>query len=298
MANSLGGVNLGEIAQMSLPFFMRKLAPLRAISTDFSTEYHQKGDNVTTRVASARTAADFSGGYYGAIADGTLTSKTITLNTFYGDGVKFHDLERAKSAVNLINEFIMPGVDAIGAKIFGDLWNLVNDTNWPAVSHESVIAAADFDRVDLATIATNLTINKCPKMPRFGLMNPTYYGKLVEDSLDASKVGTSDPLVNHEILRAAGFDIYESTECDANGINLAAFFGHPSALLLAAALPEPERELAVGLEIEDFVIPDLGLPVQMRRWYDNNTGNACMTMTVLYGVQVGLQAAGWKVVSA
>lgn len=298
MSNTIAGVSLAEIAQESLPFFGAALLPLNAITTNFSSEYKQQGSTVTTRVPSGFTAADLSSGYVSAVANTTLTAKTITLNQFYGNVVGFSDLEQTQSAFDLIRLFIEPSVNALGVKVFGDIWNLVNDTNLPAAAAtESTITAVNFDRDDLVDIAKVMTDNKCPKARRFALLNTAYYAALAKDLNSVDTAGTGQVLNENTVMRVAGFDVYESAEADANSVNVGGFFGHPAALLFAAS-PLKVPVTATNVEVENVVVPGLGLPIQFRRWYDANTGTDYMSVGVLYGVQWGLTPAGHKVVSA
>lgn len=39
-----------------------------------------------------------------------------------------------EAAVNLLDIFVAPAVQAIGVDVFGQLWNLVNDTNYPTAA--------------------------------------------------------------------------------------------------------------------------------------------------------------------
>lgn len=299
MAHTIAGVSLAEIAQESLPFFTTRFQALGAITTDFSMEYKQKGSTVTTRVPSALTAADLSGGYTAVAADTTLTAYTITLDQFRGHVVGFSDLEQTQSALDLHRLFFEPAVDAIGTKVFADLWNLINDTNLPAAAAtETTVTVANFERDVLVDIAAQLTTKKCPKSNRFGILNTAYYGALLKDMNSVETVGSSGELREGEVIRANGFNLYESTEADGNSVNVGGFFGHKAALLFAASPLYISPRAAARVEIENIVIPGLNVPLQFRRWYDPNDGMDYMSVGLLYGVRWGLTTAGHKIVSA
>ena len=149
MANTIAGANLAAIAEMSLQPLQSALLPLRAFTTDFSSDIAQRGASVTTRYATNPTAQDLSSGY--SRTDTTLTAITTTLDTYYGFVWGFDDLERSKSSINLNDTFIQPAAYAIAKKVFADLWNLANDTNYPAATAtELTVTAANFDRDDVA----------------------------------------------------------------------------------------------------------------------------------------------------
>lgn len=286
MANTIAGVNLAEIAQESLPFLQSTFAPLKALMTDFSADIADRGASVTTRVPTTPTAQDLSSGY--SATDVAMTAKTITLSNFQGFVWGFSDLERSKSSILLNDLFIQPALDAVGAKIFGDIWNLVLAANFAT---EVVSSAANFDRNDLVDMAATLTgTKKAPKMNRSFICNPTYYASLVKSMNAAEIPGFTQEKREGTVPRVAGFDIYQSDLCDNNngtGEDLAGVALHKSALLMAARSVDSSGAAAAGVEVADIVVPDLNLPVQFRRWYDPNSGVLKYSLGVLYGVAVG-----------
>jgi hypothetical protein len=297
MANTIAGVNLAAIAEMSIEPLMSAMLPLRAFTTDFSSDIADRGASVTTRYATVPTAQDLSTGYSGT--DVAMTALTITLNTFYGFVWRFNDTERSKSSIRLNDLFINPAANALAKKVFGDIWNLVNDTNYPAVAAtELTVTAANFDRDDVADIAGQLTINGVPRSRRSLILHPTYYAALAKDLNAADSAGQVATLGENRIPRVHGFDVYESPECDGNSVNVTGLACHNNNLLVAARQVDFERAQQAGVEVQTFSLPDLELPVQLRRWYNPSEGNLYYSMGVLYGVLFGLPSAGLKIVSA
>lgn len=296
--NTIGGANLAAIAEMTIPSLKTVLAPLRAFTTDFSGDIAQRGESVTTRYATNPSAVDLASGY--TSQNTTTTALTVTLNTFYGFVWEFYDAERSKSLVNLNEIFIEPAVHAIGKKVFGDVWNLVNDTNYPAATAtELTVTAANFDRDDVAELAGQLTINGAPKTNRALILHPNHYTALAKDLNAADSAGQVTTIGEHRIPRLHGFDVYESPDCDGNSVNVAGLACHKTNILMAArAVDFPPEASAAGVQSENIVVPDLGLPVQFRRWYDARTGGLNMSVGVLYGVLFGLPNAGMKIVTA
>ena len=142
--NTIAGVNLAQIAEETLPHLQALFAPLAGVITDFSSDIAQEGASVTTRFATVPTAVDLSSGY--TSQNTTLTAKTVTLDTFYGFVYGFKDVERSKSSLFLNDLFVSPALQAVGTKVFGDLWNLVVAANF---STSTTITAANFDRDDI-----------------------------------------------------------------------------------------------------------------------------------------------------
>lgn len=291
--NTIAGVNLAQIAEETLPHLQALFAPLNGVITDFSSDIAQEGASVTTRFATVPTAVDLSSGY--TSQNTTLTAKTVTLDTFYGFVYGFKDAERSKSSIFLNDLFVQPALQALGTKVFGDLWNLVVAANF---STSSTIAAANFDRDDLVDLGTTLTnTKKAPKAGRTVWAAPGHYGALVKTLNSAEIPGITADKAEAMVPRVAGFDIYESDQCDGNSENLAAFAFHRSSLLMAGRSVDSTGAAEVGVEVQDIIIPGLNLPVQFRRWYDPNAGELKYSVGLLYGVATGMDF-GVRVVTA
>ena len=292
--NTIAGVNLAQIAEESLPALTSMLQPLSALVTDFSSDVGSEGASVTTRYPTKPTAVDLSSGY--TSQNTAMTAATITLDTFYGFVYGFKDVERSKSSIRLNDLFVEPSLNALGDKIFGDIWNLITAANFATAT--SAITAANFDRDGLIDLGQTLTeTKKAPRTGRSVWMNPTYYGSLLKSLNSAEFPGQSDMKAEGMVPRVNKFDVYESDQCDANGENLAAFAFHRSSLLFAGRRVDSEGFVENGGELVDIEIPGLGLPIQWRRWYDKNAGELKYSVGLLYGVAKG-QDFGVRVPSA
>ena len=294
MANSIAGANLAEIAQESLAGLSSLFAPLSALTTDFSSDVQGAGESVTTRYPTKPTAADMSAGIKTASQDVAMTSATVTLNQHYGFTYGFTDVERSKSSINLSALFIEPALQALGDKVFGDVWNLITAANFGT---SEVITAANFDRDNLADLNATLTsTKKAPQAGRSVFMNPAYYASLVKTLNSAEIPGITEEKREALVPRVAKFDCYETDLADANGESLAAFAFQRNALLMAGRGVDTEMAEQAGIEVETVVIPGLGLPVQFRRFYDND-GILYYNCNLLYGVAKGVDY-GVRITSA
>ena len=292
--NTIAGANLAQIAEETLPHLQSCFAPLAGIVTDFSDDVAQAGASVTTRYATKPSAVDLSSAGY-ASQNTELTAATVTLDSFQGFVYGFKDDERSKSSIHLNDTFISPAVQALGDKVFGDLWNLVLNSNF---STNSTITAANFDRDDCVDLAVSLTDTlKAPKAGRTIWADPSHYGALVKTLNSAEIPGMTAEKSEGMVPRVAGFDVYESDLCDANGENLAAFAFHKSALLMAGRSVDTELAAQAGVEIENIVVPGLNIPVQFRRWYDPTLGELKYSVGLLYGVAKGT-GMGHRIVTA
>lgn len=282
---ALNGVFLAQIAQQSLAYLTNAFAPLRGITTDFSTDVASAGQSVTTRFATVPSVVDITSVGY-TPADGNTTSRTITLSQHQGVTLGFTDIDVLQSSINFERLFLEPMVQALGAKVFGDLWNLVTAANFTETAYSST--AANFDRSDLIDLATQLTSSaKAPKFGRAVILNPSYYGAISKTFISAEIPGITDFKANNTVPRVSNFEVYESDLCDANGENLAGFAMHSSALIMAARRVNPEAALQDSIEIAEVIVPELGLPITFRRYYDRALGKTCVNVSVIYGVAKG-----------
>mgnify|MGYP003352050416 CR=1 FL=1 len=99
---------------------------MRALmAADFSADVATQGESVTTRVATATTAQDFTS--TSADQDATTTAKTITLSNYKGTRIGFTDSEWSKSSINLNDVFIQPAVNGIANAIIDSALALVTN---------------------------------------------------------------------------------------------------------------------------------------------------------------------------
>lgn len=291
--NTIAGCNLAAIAQESLQYASSVFAPLAAFTTDFSADISANGASVTTRIPTRPTAVDLSSGY--TQQDTATTAKTITLNQFPGFVWGFNDLERSKSAINLNDLFVGPALEAVGQAVFDYVWNLVTSGNFAT---STTIASANFDRDDLADISATLTgTKKAPKANRSLIVNPTYYASLVKTMNSAEIPTITAQKAEGVVPRVAGFDIYETDLADGNSANLTGFALHKSSLIMAARSVDSTGFVEAGGEIADVVVPGLNLPLQWRRWYNQDEGVLKYSLSVLFGASVGTDM-GVRIVSA
>ena len=126
------------------------------------------------------------------------------------------------------------------------------------------------------------------------LCNPSYYGALVKTLNSAEIPGITEGKTEGIVPRVNKFDVYETDLADANSENLAAFAAHKTSLLMAGRTVDSGR---FSGELENVVIPGIGLTVQFRKWYSNDDGIDYISMAILYGVSKGVDY-GVRVTSA
>lgn len=287
MSNTLGGVNLAQVAQQSLDALVAELPSLNMFTTDFSADVVNEGASVSTRVATQPTSGSLATGYAANVQGGTTTVKTVTLGDVSGLVLGFTDSEWSKSHINLIDVFIKPGVNAIAGGMIADVLALVTNANFSTAAF--VGAASVFDSDDVADIATALTTAKVPKRGRGMILNPTYFAALLkDDSVKASMFyGGSEAIRNRQIPSLMGFSpVVEFVDLPDNSENLVGVAGGKQGLIIAARVPA----IPDGFpgEIANVTDPDSGLTLQLRKWYSADDGKHYMSMGLMYGVAVGV----------
>ena len=201
MANTLGGINLAQIADKTIAYLKYEFFPITAFATDFSEDVKDKGESVTTRIVSSVTASDLSSGY--TPSDVTSTAVKVDLDQFFGPVVEFTDKEMSYAGDPewLRQQFVEPMVEGLLDKIMQTAFALVVNANF---TNNDVIAAANFDSDDVATIRGKLTKLKVSQKNRAMILDPDWYTALIKDSVveDASAFGNNDvEVLNMEAIR-------------------------------------------------------------------------------------------------
>jgi len=283
MANTLNGVNLAAISNMTLDALLDEMPRLDAFSTDFSPEVASVGASITTRVASAYTAQDFAATT--ADADSTSTAVTITLSNWKGVRIAFSDKEWTESAVNLNSIFVRPLVHAVVNDFYDTLLALVTNANYGAAGF--VGAAGTFSADSVNALGKALTNKKVPKQQRTLMLSPDYFEALLNDAniQSADAYGGSEATRQGVIPGLGGFRVEEYTDIPANAENLVGFATGPQALVLAGRAPAtPENFKGV---IANATEPGSGFTLQTRAWYSEDDRKFRFEGGVLYGVAKG-----------
>lgn len=295
--NTLGGVNLAQIAEEAIDYLGSQFFPVNMFTTNFSSDIAQRGESVTTRIVSGFTSQDVSGGYSTNAQNSTTTAVTTTLSNFKGVPIEINDSEISKAGDRdwLMKNFYKPLFEATTKAFVDDLLALVTNANF---SNATTQAVGGFDADVLADIGGALTTRKVPYDRRAMLLSPTYHAALAKDSSlhDISASGDSDVIINNRVKRARGFDVFEYEAIPGNSENLVGFGCGRSALVFAVR-PVYKPEVP-SVNVKNMVEPNSGLPFQFRLWYSPDNGVWYLSAGFLYGVSVGQAAAMQRIVSA
>ena len=283
--STLGGINLQVIAQDSLTTLLSQFPLVNKFTTDFGGDILQRGESVTTRIASGVAATDIAASGY-ARSNVASTAKTVTLDKHKGFVMGFTDGEVSKGGYDVLRRtFIRPAAHAVVKAVMDDVFALVDGTNFPTTGFNGTIAAFDADAV--ADISQTLTDLNVPMAGRTLIVKPALYTSLAKDnSIQAQYAsGTNAPLTENLLPRIHGFEVNQYTALPATITNLKGIAVSPEAILIAARLPATPTNwygnVATATDAES------GLSIQVREWYDGDSGEQKLSMSILYGVTVG-----------
>ena len=304
MANTLGGINLAQIAQQTLETLSAEMPIVSAFTTDFSSDVADVGESVSTRVATAVSAGDATSGY--SATDVTSTAKTITLNKHKHFTAAFTDLEIAKGGMDMLERtFVRPAVHAVVNQMMDDLLALALTATY---SNEVTVVAGSFGADDVADLAGDLTTLNVPKADRALVIKPAYYANLAQDNAIQASYAYGGPgsIQDNAVPKVHGFNVYEYSDIPENQYshnpgsgaanhNLQGFACGPEALLIAGRQPAlPENWAGAVESVQD---PGTGVTLQLRNWYEGKDGAQYITATLIYGVASGTDSMK-RIVSA
>jgi uncharacterized membrane protein len=295
-AGNLGGINLQVIAQDSLTTLLAQFPLVNKFTTDFGGDILQRGESVTTRIASGVSATDIAADGY-VRSDVESTAKTVTLNKHKGFVMGFSDGEVSKGGYDVLRRtFIRPAAHAVVKAVMDEVFALVTAGNFPSTGYNSTVAGFDADAV--ADISQALTDANVPMAGRTLIVKPSLYTSLAKDnSIQAQYAsGTNAPLTENLLPRIHGFEVNQYTALPATVTNLKGIAVSPEAILIAARLPATPTNwygnVATATDAES------GLSIQVREWYDGDLGEQKLSMSILFGVSVGNPACLAKIIAS
>ena len=139
-----------------------------------------------------------------------------------------------------------------------------------------------------------ITLNSAnvPVNGRYAVLNPSFYGALLNDTtVVANPQITGDLVRTAGIGNVAGFNINQYSAVPGNSITLGGFFAQQEALLIATRVPEVPTGVPIPGEISVVTEPRTGLSVQVRENYDVVKGQLQRTYALIYGVKAGEPAS-------
>ncbi len=287
MANTLTDVKDIKVAQNALQPFMAALTPLRAFSTNFSPEPADKLDTVRVPVVGAPSQSSDFAGSYTASADSTVSVIPVQLDRHKFKTVHVTAREAAETALNVLETLVASAVKQLAQDVLQDIFSEITADNYGAPAIPA-LAASSFDYKKILAIREACSTAKMPVSDRALVLDGAYYTNLLGDDTVAKSfmVPIAQPgVVEAQIRRLAGFDIYETVILPENGEKLAGFASHPSGLAVAMRYLVPVANYDEAGAVTD---PETGLTFGYLRYTEIQSNRIFVTVECLYGFKAAM----------
>lgn len=306
-ANTLGTVSGTLITQRTLDLLKISFPALSRISTNFTSQQFDPGQmgnakynqTIATRLITVPTVGTYhvDNGYVSANAVATDVAVTINAHKFIQ--VDFNANEQQSTRRLLFGEQDEAMHYAIGLDLMDAIYALFTAANYTETPTD--ITAVDFDRTGVIAIGTAMQAGSAGRNANNGtrtlLLNPTYHGKLAEDTVVVSNLNNSQAggAIGSGVLPMVhGFLPVEAPNLPGTG-NLTGVGLRADAVALATALPTDYANQpglpATALQ-QVVTNPDTGLSVQLTMFVNHQLGKTYMRLAWMRGQAVGnLKAA-------
>ena len=287
MPNTLTDVKDIKVAQNALLPFTAALTPLRAFSTNFSPEPADKLDTVRVPVVGAPSQSSDFAGSYTASADSTVSVIPVQLNRHKFKTVHVTAREAAETALNVLETLVASAVKQLAQDVLQDIFSEITAANYGTPSIPALAASA-FDYKKILAIREACSTAKMPVSDRALVLDGAYYTNLLGDDTVAKSfmVPLAQPgVIEAQIRRLAGFDIYETVILPENGEKLAGFASHPSGMAVAMRYLVPVANYDEAGAVTD---PETGLTFGYLRYTEIQSNRIFVTVECLYGFKAAI----------
>jgi len=289
MSNTLNNIQDIRISDVFLETFVAALMPLRAFSTDFSSEFVERGKTVHVPVVGAANASyDFKGSY-AQNADSNVDTIPVELTKHKVQSLHLTDKEYSESSVISLERLARSKARQLAQDVLQDIWGaILSDDYAQAIP---ALAATGFDASKVLKIREACAAKNMPVSERSLILDDSFYTNLLGDDKISHSYLTqmSQPsLMEARIPRVYGFDIYETTILPENGEKLVGFAAHPRGLAIANRYLMPLRPESY-LEAGPVTDPTTGITLGYRRYYDNDSGKEIAAFECVYGFKPAIK---------
>ena len=296
MANTLTNVSDIKVAQNALQPFLASLLPLRAFSTNFSPEPADKLDTVRVPVVGAPSqSSDFAGTYTNP-ADSTVTVIPVQLNRHKFKTIHVTAREAASTALNVLDTLVSSAAKQLAQDVLQDVFSAITNANYGAPGIPAV-AAANFNYKTVLGIREACSEVKMPVTDRSLVLDGAYYTNLLADDTVAKSfmIPIAAPgIIEAQIRRLAGFDMFETVILPDNGEKLVGFASHPSGMAMAMRYLVPVANYDEAGAVTD---PETGLTFGYLRFTEIQSNRIFITLECLYGFAPAIPAGIQRIVS-
>ena len=289
MSNTLNNIQDIRISDVFLETFVAALMPLRAFSTDFSSEFVERGKTVHVPVVGAANASyDFKGSY-AQNADSNVDTIPVELTKHKVQSLHLTDKEYSESSVISLERLARSKARQLAQDVLQDIWGAILSDDYDQAI--PALAATAFDASKVLKIREACAAKNMPVSERSLILDDSFYTNLLGDDKISHSYLTqmSQPsLMEARIPRVYGFDIYETTILPENGEKLVGFAAHPRGLAIANRYLMPLRPESY-LEAGPVTDPTTGITLGYRRYYDNDSGKEIAAFECVYGFKPAIK---------
>jgi len=297
MANSITGINDDIISRSVLEGYTTDIAPMAAITADFSSDAVRRGEKVSImRDNSAIDAAldKTSHGDY-VIQDADSDAVEITMGQPKYVSWSLDDSEIANSAKLTIQDFGRRKGNLLAKTVMQDVFGEVTNANFGAASFTG--AASTFDEDDVADVAEDCDSADWAQNNRYLVLSPSYIAALRKSGAikDTSGFGYN-AIQNGEIPMLHGFKVIMSNAIPANGENLVGFATDGNGIASAFRYLAPQEGHKYNRA--EALVGEGGITLGFRDWYSEDSGVRKSLVECVYGYETGISTGIKRLVSA
>ena len=287
MPNTLTNVKDIKVAQNALQPWMAALLPLGAFSTNFSPQPADKLDTVRVPVVGAPSQSSDFAGNYTTNADSTVSVIPVQLNKHKFKTVHVTAREASETALNVLETLVASAVKQLATDVLQDIFSAITADPYGAPAIDPILAA-NFNYKKVLAVREACSTAKMPVTDRSLVLDGAYFTQLLGDDIVAKSfmVPIAQPgVVEAQIRRLGGFDIFETVILPENGEKLVGFASHPSGMAVAMRYLEPVANYDEAGAVTD---PETGLTFGYLRYTEIQSNRIFVTVECLYGFKVAL----------
>ena len=283
--------NVGDIkvAQTALQPFLKTLLPVAAFSRNFSPNPADKGDMIRVPIVGAPAeSSDFEGDYT-ANSGADIQTVPVVLNRHKYKTVHVTATEAADTALNVLETLVVSAAQQLAIDVVQDIFTAITAAAYGA-SAIPPLAPPDFNYKAVLGVREACAQAKMPVSERSLILDSSYYTNLLADDVVAKSfnLNLSAPgVVEGDVKRLAGFDIYETLAIPTTQDALCGFAAHPSGLAIAMRYLQPVAQYEEAGAITD---PVTGLTFGYLRFTLPQHGVVFVTLECLYGFATAIPA--------
>ena len=239
------------------------------------------------RIGAPSQSSDFAGNYT-QNADSTVTVIPVQLNKHKFKTVHVTAREAAETALNVLDTLVASAVKQLAQDVLQDIFAEITQANYGDAALTNPVAAGNFDYKKVLAVRKACSKAKMPASDRSLVLDGAYFTNLLGDEIVAKSFmpAVLQPgVIEAQIHRLAGFDMYETVILPENGEKLVGFASHPSGMAVAMRYLEPVANYDEAGAVTD---PETGLTFGYLRYTEIQSNRIFVTVECLYGFKVVL----------